>query len=116
MEMNARSAKIVYDHTKFIESLKSDINEKLILITALEAPVFTFEDAIVRKYIETKSTKKVAEYLKEIGEKRSATANYTAQDISTIIQNSCKNVKEPVSFLAMQIFNNNYKSVLSQYG
>lgn len=108
--------KISYDHSLLIASLEKNIHEKTKLIAELKKPASIFEDAVVRKYIETKSTKQVAEYLKALEIKRSPTANYTPCDISSIVQDRCKNIQDPVSALAMSIFSKNFKNVTFQYG
>ncbi len=98
---------------QFLEAERNEINER---IEALKSPRSIFEEELILKYIETRSTVKTAEYIKSIGIKSSKGTVFSASDVSEIIKSNNKSITPALLRIAKDIFNKNTTSVVRAYG
>lgn len=72
-----------------LEEEKTEIEERIIALKTL--PV-SFEDEIILKYIETRSTVKAAEFVKAKGIRSPKGTVYAGGDVSTLIKEGSNNI------------------------
>jgi len=96
-----------------LKSEKEIINS---YIKALSTEPASFEDEIIIKYIETKSTLKTADFVKSKNIRSPKGTVYAARDVSEIIKNDTSKVNPVLLIIARDIFNKNTKAVIHAYG
>ncbi len=104
---------IIKDLIQSLEDERDEINKR---IEALKEPRSTFEEELILKYIETRSTVKAAEYARSIGIKTNRGTVFSPSDVSEIIKNDNKSITPALLRIAKDIFNKNTKAVVRAYG
>lgn len=97
----------------FLEEEKRDIQNR---IDALVSEPGSLEEEIIRKYIEARSTTKVAEYIKSKGVKSPKGTVYAASDVSYLIKEGGGNINSIILSMAREIFNKNLRAVDRAHG
>lgn len=97
----------------FLEETKHDLDDRIV---ALKSEPSSFEDEIILKYIETRSTVKAAEYVKAKGVRTTKGTVYAASDVSSLIKEGNANINNTLLRIAREIFDKNLKAVERAYG
>jgi hypothetical protein len=95
-----------------LRTAKQDIEEK---IFALESSPNSFNEQLLRKYIETRSTAKATEYARTNGARSKKGTAFAPSDVSELINNGNENINPALLRLAREIFSVNVRSVSKQY-
>ncbi|MBC8526977.1 MAG: recombinase family protein [Candidatus Cloacimonetes bacterium] len=99
-----------------VEEIKLKIENLRLIMNKLKKKPTSFEDLIIKKYIEFESTTKLSKYLKERGYRTPRGTKYTTYEIRDIIQSRPKNVDNLLKNIANNIFNRNSRIVNNIYG
>lgn len=111
-----KSSKKYNSIKQLIEILKEQKEEIDYRIEALKTEPTCFEEELIIKYIEKRSTPKVAEYAKKRGKRTQRGTVYQAPDISKLIKEDNDKINPVLLRIAREIFNKNFKAVSRQYG
>jgi len=84
-----------------LETDKDELEER---IAALKQPCTSFEEELIIKYIETRSTVKAAEYVKSKGIKSPKGTVFASGDVSKIIKNGDVSINPVLLRIAKEIF------------
>lgn len=103
----------IQEFISILESIKVEIEARLI---ALRTPPQSFNDEVLLKYIETRSTHLTAEYVKSKGVKSSSGRVFASNDVSALIKDGASDVNDVLLRIARDIFNKNTKSVDRSFG
>jgi hypothetical protein len=95
-----------------LRAAKQDIEEKII---ALESSPTSFDEELLRKYIDTRSTAKAAEFARANGVRSEKGTAFAPGNVSDLINNSNENVKPALLRLAREIFISNRCMVSMKY-
>lgn len=96
----------------FLKEEKSELEARII---ALESSPLSFEEEVIFKYIETRSTIKAAAFVKEKGIRSPKDTVYAGSDVSALIKENNKNINNVLLRIARDIFDKNTKAVNRAY-
>lgn len=105
--------KSIQELISILESIKVEIEARLI---ALRTPPQSFNDEVLLKYIETRSTPATANYVKSKGIKSSSGRVFAPNDVSALIKDGGNDVNDALLRIAREIFDKNIKTVDRHYG
>ncbi len=91
----------------------ADIEER---IQALQASPVSFEEELLLKYIETRSTVKAAEFARSKGVRSPKGTVFSPGDVSSVIQSADKTINPALLRMAKEIFCTNTRAVERIYG
>jgi len=100
---------------ELIKILSSEMKLLQSDITVLKAKPSNFNEEIIVKYIETRSTAKTAEFVKSKGIKTDRGTAIEGGDISKLINNGAGDISPKLLSIAQKIFNQNKKIVGKRY-
>lgn len=101
---------------ELIALLEANKEELVARITALQAPTSTFEEELLLRYIETRSTIKAAEFAKLKGIKSTKGTLFAGGDVSALVKNGSNSVNPVLLRMAREIFEKNSEIVIRAYG
>jgi len=84
-------------------------------IEVLTSDIPAFEDEIILKYIETRSTIKATEYVKSKGVRSEIGTVNSSSDVSSLIKEGSDKINVVLLRMATEIFDGNKKSVNRRY-
>ncbi len=96
-----------------LQLYKADIEEK---IQALQTLPTSFEENLLFKYIESRSTVKAAEFAKSKGVRSPKGTVFSAGDVSNIIKDGGNSINPVLLKIAREIFSANTRAVERAYG
>lgn len=111
--MTKRKYQTIEELLLLLEMDRKELDER---ISALKKPSSTFEEELIIKYIETRSTVKAAEYAKAKGIKSPKGTVFAGGDVSEIIKNGSNSVNPVLLRIAKEIYDKNTKAVIRAYG
>jgi len=100
---------------EFISLLESKKYELEAWLLALRTPPQCFNDEILLKYIETRSTPATAAYVKAKGIKSSSGKVFASGDVSALIKEGSVDANDVLLSIARDIFDKNKKIVDRKY-
>ncbi|WP_277057236.1 hypothetical protein [Trichlorobacter lovleyi] len=92
---------------------KADIEEK---IQALQTSPRSFEEELILRYIETRSTVKAAEFAKSKNIRSPKGTVFSGSNVSNIIRDGSKSINPILLKIAREIFGANTRAVVRAYG
>ncbi len=98
---------------EILETQKLELEKSII---ALKRKPNSFEEKVIFKYIETKSTVKTAKFVKEMGIKSPKGTVYAPGDVSNLIYDSENDVDNDLLKIAKGVFKKNTKAINRVYG
>lgn len=103
----------IQDLISLLEAEKEELEMRLV---ALKEVPKSFNDEVILKYIETKSTVKAAEYVNAKGTRSPRGTVYAASDVSALIKEGGEEINSVLLRIAQEIFNRNSRAVERAYG
>lgn len=101
---------------ELVNTLEEERRELDVRIEALKTNPISSEDEILLKYIETRSTVKVAEFIRSKGIRSTKGTVYAGSDVSSLIKEGGEETNSVLLRIAREIFEKNTKSVIRAYG
>lgn len=101
---------------ELIALLEAERREIDVRLEALRRSPGSFNDEVLLKYIETRSTVKSAEYFKAKSIRSAKGTVYSSGDVSALIQGGGEDVDETLLRISRDIFNRNSNAVARAYG
>jgi len=102
--------------SELVALLEADKEELDARIKALQTPPASFEEELLLKYIETRSTIKAAEFAKRKGIKSAKGTVFAGGDVSSLVRNESNSINPVILRIAREIFEKNTESVIRAYG
>ncbi len=102
--------------SELVALLRADREELDARINTLQTPPSSFEEELLLKYIETRSTIKAAEFAKRKGVKSTKGTVFAASDVSSLVRNGSNSVNPIILRIAREIFEKNSENVFRAYG
>ena len=96
-----------------LRALARDLEKRA---SALDKEPTSLEETVICKYIQLRSTAKVAEYFKAQGIRSPRGTVFSAKDVSEIIKTGGENINKNLLLMAREIFDGNTEAVIRAYG